>query len=133
MRRDRPQRRIRAIADGAHNVAHETITPSSLNRRAGEAGAKCGVVKRREFRERRDAQLVAHRHARFTRCLRELVPGTHGQAIIAPEHAAAERFAEFKRDLLFGFDREVGKASARIELVWRWKRFGRAHIETRAA
>src|SRR5690606_20425788 len=72
----------------------------------------------------------AQRHALLLGLGREFVPWADGEAVIAAEHAVADRFAEVARDLRLGLDGEIGKATARIELEGCGKGVGRADVET---
>ncbi len=63
-------------------------------------------------------------------CLRELVPRTYREAIVAAVNPVAHLFAQIKRNRAFMFDREVGNAAAGIQLIRRWKRRRRADVET---
>ena len=71
--------------------------------------------------------------ARLARGLGELVPRAHGEAIVAAEHAVADRGAELGGDVALVLDGQVGDAAARIELVGRGEGVGRANVEAALA
>src|SRR6188768_1701264 len=64
---------------------------------------------------------------------RELVPRTHGEAIVAPVDAVAHRCSELERDWPRVLDVEIGQAPSRIELKRCGKRGRRTHIEALSA
>src|SRR5712672_52815 len=81
----------------------------------------------------RRAQFGACGELCLAACLRELVPWTHGEAIVAAIDAVADGFTEFVRDRTLVLDRQIGNAAPRIELVGRRKCRSRADILARGA
>src|SRR5947209_10593030 len=61
--------------------------------------------------------------------LRKLVPRADCKAIVAAIDAIADGLSKFVRDRSLVFDREIGNATPRIELVGRGESRGRADIE----
>ena len=116
------------VADRDQHVADEAVAADALDRRFGEQRAKRGIVEPRQFRKRRRAQFRARGQFRFAAFLRELVPRAHREAIVAAIDAVADALAEFVRDRALVFDREIGNAAARIELVGCGECRGRADV-----
>src|SRR5208337_5550141 len=105
----------------------------ALDRPSGEAGAKRRIVEAGEFGEPRRGQVFARRELRLTPLLRELVPRTNGETIVAAVDPIADRCAQFARDRPFQLDRQVGNAAPRVEPVRRGKRLCRTRVEAGAA
>src|SRR4029077_3742108 len=61
--------------------------------------------------------------------LREFVPRADRKAVVAAIDAVADRFTEFARDGSLVFDREIGNAAPRVELVGGGKSGCRADVE----
>src|ERR1700722_14722422 len=123
-------RAVVRIADRDQDIADEPVAADALDRRFCKSCAKRRVIKAREFRKSRRTQIVARSEFGFAPGLREFVPWADREAIVAAIDAVADGFPKFVRDRAFVFDGEIGNATPRIELVGRWKRRGRADIET---
>jgi hypothetical protein len=85
------QRRSAAIADRDQHIAHEPVAAGALDRGCSEAGAECGIVQPREVAEILRLQIAAIGMGLIGRDGGELVPRAYRQAIIATEHAIAQR------------------------------------------
>ena len=129
----RQQARIARVAGGDERVAHHAVAPGALDGRAGEALAEGGIVERQQLGQRRRIRARQRLQLGQARGLGELVPRAHGEAVVAAEHAVADRLAELRGDVALVLDRQVGDAAARIELVGRGERLGRADVEAAAA
>ena len=127
------QRRIAGVADRDQHIADEAVAADALDRRFRKQRAKRGIVEPCEIGKSRRAQFVARGEFRLAAFLRELVPRTHGEAIVAAIDAVADALAEFVRDRPLVLDGEIGNAAPRIELVGRGKCRGRADIEAGVA
>src|SRR4030095_14789917 len=86
-----------------------------------------------ELDELRRVQAVAGTEVRLGRGARELVPGTDKLAVVAAEHAVANRGAQRLGDRAMVLDREIGDAATRVELVRRRDRARRAGWQAGAA
>ena len=76
---------------------------------------------------------MSRREIGFRRHLRELVPGTHQLAIVAPENAVAHRRAQFHGDAAAQLDGEIGDAAPGVQLVGADDGAGGAGIDAPAA
>ena len=121
------------IADRDQDVAQEPVAAGALHRRAGEERAEGRVVEAGEFGQRRRRRGPPGRpggHRR--RGAGELVPGADREAIVAAEHAVADRRPELRRDRPGMLDGQVGDAAPRIEPVGSREGVGRADVEAGA-
>src|ERR1700744_75769 len=78
-------------------------------------------------------QLFAWLEFHLLRALRELVPGTHRQAIVAAIDAIAHHAPKFTRNGPFVFDGEIGNAAPCIQAIRDGKSFGGADVEALTA
>src|SRR3546814_8677067 len=123
----RQQPLVRAVSRRDQRVSHHPVPPDPLDRRPGKDFAKARIVQRQQIRQLRSRKLRAGVERRIARAaVGELVPRAHGETIVAPIDAVADRLAEFGRDRSRMLDRQIGNAPPRIELVRRWKGCGRA-------
>src|SRR5690606_29353765 len=109
------------------------IAAEALHGRSREHLAKAGIVELRQVGEARRGELGPWREGGLPRALRELVPGTDGQAVVAAIDAVADGGAIGAGDRALMLDGEVGDAAAGIELVGRGKGGGRADVEAAPA
>ena len=114
--RDRRKARLARIADRDQHVSHEPIAPDPLDGRAAEHLAEGCIVERRQFLQKRQHQLDPWMERDLLRGLREFVPGTNREAVIAAVDTIADRLAKFARDVSLGSI--VGTRSApRVYLI----------------
>ena len=123
------ERGLAGIADRDQHIAHKAITGDALDRRAAEQFAKRRIVQRGEIGKPRRAQLRPRREGDFARSLREFVPGTDRQTVVAAVDAIADGAAEFLGDVVLVLDREIGNSEPRIDLVRRGKGIRRTDIQ----
>ena len=140
--KDRPAPRRRAasrrgfarIADRDHHIAQESRMADSLDRTAGEPGAKTRIVEARKLGERRRLEIVAGGELRLASSGSELVPRADREAIVAAVDPIADTPRETPRaNWPLVLDREVGNAAPRVELIGAGKGRGRADVEAGAA
>ena len=124
---------VARVADGDQHVPEEPVAADALDRRRRESLPEGRLVERREIGKARRDAIGARLQLRLARRLRELVPRADGEAIVAAVDAVADGLAELARDRALVLDGEIGDAAARIELVRRRKRVGRADVEAGAA
>src|SRR6266852_1804857 len=118
--------------ESAHTAAPRTSAEASSSRScatAASAGSPLLPIAIMTLRMKR----LARRELGLASLLRELVPRTHRQAIVAAVDAVAHRRAQLARDRALVLDRQVGDAAPRIEPVGRRKRRGRTDVEAGAA
>ena len=79
------------VADRDQHIAHEAVAPGALDRRFGKQRAERRIVEPRQLGELRRAQGLARRELRLAPGLRELVPRTHRETIVAAVDAVAHQ------------------------------------------
>ena len=118
--------RWRASASPELPIAISTLRrkrarPMRLTALLANSARKPAIVKPGQFGERRRAQSGARRKLRLAAGLREFVPRTNRQAIVAAIDAVAHHRTQLARDRAFVLDREIGDAAPRIEAIGRGK------------
>ena len=129
----RYERSVAGISGGDEHIAQEAIASGALDRRAAEAGAEGGVVESKKRGERRIVASRSRAQFRLARGLRELVPGTDGETVVAAEDAVAHRRAEARRDVSLMLDGEIGDARARVDAVGRGEGMRGTYVEATPA
>src|SRR5687768_2636692 len=87
------------VADGDQDVADEALPPGALDRRAGKTGAERGVVETGKLGQKRGGKILALRETRLASDLRELVPWTNRQTVVATENAVADAGPQLRCDV----------------------------------
>ena len=113
----RQERHVAAVADGDGDIADEAVAADAFNGGARKHRSECGVVQGGESGEGRRDKVGAMGEFLFAAGGGEFVPGADGEAVVATIDTVAERLAEGMRDRAFAFDRQIGDAAPRIELV----------------
>ena len=124
---------IATVTHGYEHVAHEPVTPRSLDRCASKPRPELRVVKSEQFAKRWIVGFLSCSKPCFARSGGKLVPRAHRQAVITPENAVGDGAAVGARDMTFVFDRQVGDATPGVELIGCRKCIGRANIDTAPA
>ena len=107
--------------------------PMRLTAVLAKQRAEGGVVERAPVGQLRRTQGLARGKLGLAAGLRELVPRTDGEAVVAAIDAVAHRRAQLARDRALVLDGEVGDAAPRIEPIGRGEGRGRADVEAGAA
>ncbi len=123
------KRWIATIADGDQNIAQESRASNAFDGRFSEQRAECRIVQPNQFRQARRGQFFARPQIHLPGALREFVPRTHRQAIVAAINAVAHLHAELARDGALILDGEIGNAASRIQPIGRGKGIGGTDIE----
>ena len=91
------------------------------------------MVESKKLGERRVVASRSRAELRLARALRELVPGTHGEAVVTAEDAVAHRRTEALCDMSLMLDGEIGDAGACVDAVGRGESMRGAYIEATPA
>src|SRR5262249_39794780 len=123
------RRRRRRVAQSHRDVAQPALVTQAADRRTFGALQELLLGPREQLRQAGTVEPVAGLEVGFGRGRRELVPGTDQLAVVAAEHAVADRRAQFLGDRALVLDREVGDAPARVEAVRRGDRLRRTDLD----
>ncbi len=121
------------VAQGDTDVAKETTAFRPEDGRVREANGESRFVKGEELDEIRCREVGSRVRFHEFAFARESVPGTDLEAIVAAINAIPEQWTQVQRDGALEFDREVGDATAGIELEGRRDGGRRARTDTAAA
>src|SRR5262249_6287532 len=115
------------------DVAHEPGASRAFDGRFRKQPSKGGVVEPNQISQRRRHQRLTRSKLGFAPHLREFVPGTYSEAIIAAVNAITDGLPKLACDRRVMLDRQERNAPPRVEPVGLGERRGRTNIEARAA
>ena len=118
------------VAESHREIARPALIPDAPDRAAFHPRVELGFGPREQRQQIRIVETVAYTvEILLVRSEHIAIPWTDELAVVATIDAIADQRPQRFRDAAFQFDREIGNAASRIELVGRDDRAGRTNLD----